>query len=147
MQEPAFNKQPTYKSLKFSLCFYTDLIVSLLIGLVISVMLLITPGILNKTGIYIIPLAWMFTSLIFYYFRSIFDLKISIVLCAVNTLFTYGIAKIFNHYLSEMNVSDYAYVLAGILIFAFYALNKQLLDFIIEKYTAYPKKKPRLRLF
>ena len=147
MKNSNIKDENTRQRISFGLTFYSDLIISLFLGLIISVVLLIIPDSIKAFGTKLIPLSLIITSLLFYYLRGIYKFKISLFQCIINSSLTYLFAVLLIQILNDMEVSSIGYLFGGVFTFGLYSLNKQILDVIVERVTDLKSSRQRFELF
>ena len=147
MKNSNIKDENTRQRISFGLTFYSDLIISLFLGLIISVVLLIIPDSIKAFGTKLIPLSLIITSLLFYYLRGIYKFKISLSQCIINSSLTYLFAVLLIQILNDMEVSSIGYLFGGVFTFGLYSLNKQILDVIVERVTDLKSSRQRFELF
>ena len=147
MKNSNIKDENTRQRISFSLTFYSDLIISLFLGLIISVVLLIIPDSIKAFGTKLIPLSLIITSLLFYYLRGIYKFKTSLFQCIINSSLTYLFAVLLIQILNDMEVSSIGYLFGGVFTFGLYSLNKQILDVIVERVTDLKSSRQRFELF
>ena len=147
MKNSNIKDENTRQRISFGLTFYSDLIISLFLGLIISVVLLIIPDSIKAFGTKLIPLSLIITSLLFYYLRGIYKFKTSLFQCIINSSLTYLFAVLLIQILNDMEVSSIGYLFGGVFTFGLYSLNKQILDVIVERVTDLKSSRQRFELF
>ena len=147
MKNSNIKDENTRQRISFGLTFYSDLIISLFLGLIISVVLLIIPDSIKAFGTKLIPLSLIITSLLFYYLRGIYKFKTSLFQCIINSSLTYLFAVLLIQILNDMEVSSIGYLFGGVFTFGLYSLNKQILDVIVERVTDLKSSRQRFEFF